>query len=57
MHLQKLINIFHKEHLEKLTAISLYLDSILLVARQTVPKKLKQKRGRLSKSANKKGRN
>ncbi len=39
MHLWKLINTFHKEHLIKPIAISLLLDSTLPIARPTVPKK------------------
>ena len=57
MHLWKLINTFHKEYLEKPTAIFLFLDSALLIAKPSVPKELKQKRGYPSKKANKRGRN
>ena len=57
IHLQKLINTFHKEHLEKPTATSLLLDSILPMVRPIVPKKLKQKRDCPSKKANKRGKN
>ncbi len=39
MHLWKLINTFYKEYLEKPMAISLLLDSTLLIARSIVPKK------------------
>ncbi len=38
MHLWKLINTFLKKHPEKLTAISLSLDSVQLMARSTVLK-------------------
>ena len=41
IHLRKLINIFYKEYLEKLTAISLPLDSAPPMARPTVPKEPK----------------
>ena len=57
IHLRKLISTFHKEHLKKPIATSLLLDSAPPMARQTVPKKPKQKRGHGSKGANKRGRN
>ena len=57
IHLRKLISTFYKEHSEKLTAISLSLDSVSLIARPTVLKEPKQKRGHLSKRANKRGKN
>ncbi len=56
IHLQKLISIFYKEHPEKSTMTSLFLDCVLPIARPTIPKEPKQKRGRLSKGANKRGR-
>ncbi len=56
IHLQKLINTFHKEHPEKLIATSLPLDSAPLMARLMVLKKPKQKYGHPSKGANKRGR-
>ena len=57
IHLQKLISIFYKEYLEKLTVTSLPLDFVSSIARLLVPKELKQKHGRPSKRANKRGRN
>ncbi len=57
IHLRKLISTCHKKHPEKPTAISLPLDSAPLMARPTIPKEPKQKRGRPSKGANKRGRN
>ncbi len=56
IYLQKLINILHKEHLKKPTVTSPPLDSAPLMAMPTISKELKQKRGRLSKRANKRGR-
>lgn len=47
----------YKEYLEKVTATSLPLNSALLITRPTVPKELKLKYGRLSKRANKRGKN
>ena len=41
IHLQKLISTFHKEHLEKPTAIFLFLNFVLPIAKPTVPKKPK----------------
>ena len=41
MQLQKLINIFHKDNLEKLSATSLPLGSALLMARLLILKELK----------------
>lgn len=38
MHLQKLINTFHKEYLEKPLATSLFLDFTLPMPRPTVSK-------------------
>ncbi len=55
IHLRKLINTFHKEHPENPTATSLPLDSASPIARPTIPKAPKQKRGRPSKEANKRG--
>ncbi len=57
MHLRKLISTFHKEHPEKPTATSLPLDSAPPIARPTIPKEPKRKRGRPSKGVNKRGRN
>ncbi len=57
IHLRKFISIFHKEHPEKPTATSPPLDSASPMARPTIPKEPKQKRGRPSKGANKQGRN
>ena len=58
MHFWKLINIFHKEHLEKPTVTFLLLNSTLLMARSTVPKEqLKQKRSCANKKVNKRGKN
>ncbi len=57
IHLRKLISTFHKEYLEKPTATSLALDSAPPMARPTISKKPKRKRGRPSKRANKRGRN
>ncbi len=58
IHLRKLISIFYKEHPEKPIAISSPFDSTPPMARPTVPKqKLKQKRGRPNKRANKRRRN
>ncbi len=54
--LQKLISIFHKEHPEKPTATSPPLDSASPMARPTIPKEPKRKRGQPSKGANKRGR-
>ncbi len=58
IHLWKLISTFYKEHPEKLTVTSLFLDTIPPMARPTVPKEQqpKQKRGCPSKGANKRGR-
>ncbi len=55
IHLRKLISTFYKEHPEKPTATSLPLDSAPPMARPTIPKEPKQKRGRPSKGANKRG--
>ncbi len=52
---RKLINTFYKKYLEKPIITFLLLDSILLMIRLTVPKKLKQKHGYPSKGANKIG--
>ncbi len=58
MHLRKLINTYHKEHLEKLIMISLALDFDLLIARPIILKEhLKQKHNCAYKRANKRGRN
>ncbi len=57
IYFRKLISTFHKEHPEKPTATSLLLDSALPMARPMIPKKPKQKHGRLGKGANKRGRN
>ncbi len=56
IHLQKLISTFHKEHPEKSTATSPPQDSAPPMARPTILKKPKQKRGWQSKGANKCGR-
>ncbi len=57
IHLRKLISTFHKKHPEKPTATPSPLDSVSPMARPAVPKQEpKQKRGRLSKRANKRGR-
>ncbi len=56
IHLRKLISTFHKEHPEKSIATSPPLDSAPPMARPTIPKEPKQKRGRPSKGANKQGR-
>ncbi len=53
IHLRTLISIFHKEYPEKPTATSLPLDSAPPMARPTILKEPKQKRGRPSKEANK----
>ncbi len=55
IHLRKLISTFHKEHPEKLIATSPPLDSAPTMARPTIPKEPKQKRGHPSKGANKRG--
>ncbi len=55
IHLRKLISTFHKEYLEKLTAISPSLDFAPSIARPLVLKEPKQKRDRPSKEANKRG--
>ncbi len=52
IHFRKLISIFYIEYLEKLTAISLSLESALLIAKASSSKKLKQKRSHPSKGAN-----
>ncbi len=57
IHLRKLISTFHKEHPEKPTVTSPPLDSAPPMTRPTIPKEPTQKRGRLSKGANKRGRN
>ncbi len=57
IHLWKLISTFHKEHAEKPTATSPPLDSASPIARPTIPKGPKQKRGHPSKGANKRGKN
>ena len=57
IHLRKLINTFYKKHPEKPTATSPLLDSAPPMTRPTVPKEPKQKRGRPSKGANKRGKN
>ncbi len=57
IHLRKLTNTFHKEYPEKPTATFLPLDSAPLIARSTILKEPKQKRGRLSKRAHKRSRN
>lgn len=56
MHFRKLTNTFYKEYLEKLIAISLFLDSISLKTGLIVPKELKKKCGYPSKEVNKRGR-
>ncbi len=57
IHLRKLISTFHKEHPGKPTATSPLLDSVPPMVRPTIPKESKQKRGRTSNVANKRGRN
>ncbi len=57
IYLWKLITTFYKEHPEKPTATSPPLDSVPPIARPTIPKEPKRKRGRPSKGANKRGRN
>ena len=56
-HLRKLISSFHKDHPEKPTAISPFVDSALPMAKPTVKptakSTTKRKRGRLANSANK----
>ncbi len=56
IHLRKLISTFYKEHPKKPIAISLPLDPAPPMARPTVLKEPKQKRGRPIKGVNKKGR-
>ncbi len=51
IYFRKLINIFHKENPEKLTATSLPLDFTLSIARPLIPKELKQKYDYLSKKS------
>ena len=51
IHFRKLINTFHKKYLEKPTITSLPLDFVLPIVKLLI--KLKQKRSRLSKGANK----
>ncbi len=53
--LRKLISTFYKEHLKKSIAASPPLDTALPMARPPILKEPKQKRGRLSKRANKRG--
>ncbi len=53
IHFQKLINTFHKEHLEKRIATSPSLNSTPAMTRTTIPKEPKRKRGCPSKRANK----
>ncbi len=55
MHLQKFINTIYKKHPKKPIVTSSLLDSILPIARPKVLKDPKQKRGHLSKRANKRG--
>ncbi len=50
---RKLISTFYKKHPEKPTASSPPLDSVLLMARPTIPKEPKRKHSRPSKGANK----
>ena len=54
---RKLINTFHKEHPKKSIVTSPSFDFGALMARLTILKESKQKRGRLSKKANKRSRN
>ncbi len=56
IHLRKLISTFQKEHPEKPIVTFPPLDSAPLMARPTIPKRPKQKHGRLSKGDNKQGR-
>ena len=57
IYLRKLISTFHQEHLEKPIVTSSPWNSALPMARPTIAKGPKQKRGRPSKGANKRGRN
>ena len=57
IHLRKLIGTFYKEYPEKPIATPILLDFVPLMARPTIPKKPKQKRGHPSKGANKRRRN
>ena len=57
IYFRKFISTFHKEYPEKPTAISSPLDSVPLMIKPLVSKKPKQKYGRPSKGANKRGRN
>ena len=57
IHLRKLISTYHKEHTEKPTATSPPLNFAPPIAKPMVPKKLKQKCGRLNKRPNKRSRN
>ena len=57
-HPKKLINSFHKDHPEKLTATSPPIDSASPMARPTVrPTRLKQKQDRLAGGASKRAKN
>ncbi len=56
IHLRKFISTFRKKHPEKLTATFSPLDSAPPMARPSIPKKPKRKRGRPSKGVNKRGR-
>ena len=58
IYLQKLINTFHKEYLEKLTTTCPFLNYTQRITRLIISKKqTKQKHGRSSKNDNKKSRN
>ena len=50
MHLWKMINTFHMDHPEKPIAISVFLDSVLPMAKPTIQLSIKQKRGRQAKA-------
>ncbi len=56
IYLRKLISTFYNKHPEKPIVTSPSLDSTPLIAKPTIPKKPKQKRGCPSKRANKRGR-
>ncbi len=56
IYLRKLINTFHKEHPEKPTTTFPSLDSAPQIAKPTIPKESKRKRGHPSKGTDKRGR-
>ena len=53
MHLRSMISIFHKDYPEKLTAISILLDSAPPMAKPTIQLSAKQKQGQLTRYAKK----